>query len=584
MLLVNIPLNRYYALLSAYIAPHGKRFALLAILLLSSIGLQLFIPQLTRQFIDLALEGEAVERLVIAAAYFILLALGQQLFSIAAVYVGENLAWLATNELREKLTRHALSLDMTYHNDTNPGAMIERIDGDVVNLSNFFSQLVIQIFGNILLLLGIVAVLFREDWRLGIGFSAFAVAMLFVLNLVRNVGIEPLKKWRDAMTNLMGFIEERLAGTEDIRSSGAVSFVLMQLNKFQYEVRSSQQVAWRSFIIIHGTAGFLMMGGIAASVYAGYTLFQAGLLTVGTVYLVIRYVELLGRPIRELTQQMENLQTVGASMERVEELLAIQPQIKDGKGKIIPEAAISVAFENVIFSYKDDEPVLNCVSFRLEEGNIMGLLGRTGSGKTTIARLLFRLYEQQEGAIKLGDVDIRDATLGQLRQRVAMVTQDVQLFEASIRDNLTFFNRSIDDSRLLSVIEELELKDWFDSLPNGLDTVLETGGRSLSAGEAQLLAFTRVFLRDPGLVILDEASSRLDPATEQLIERAITKLLKGRTGIIIAHRLGTVERAEQILILDDGEILEHGNRSLLASDKASRFYHLLKTGLEEVLV
>jgi ATP-binding cassette subfamily B protein len=212
------------------------------------------------------------------------------------------------------------------------------------------------------------------------------------------------------------------------------------------------------------------------------------------------------------------------------------------------------------------------------------LLGRTGSGKTTIARLLFHLYEQQEGAIKLGGVDIREANLQQLRQRVAMVTQDVQLFEASIRDNLTFFNRSIPDSRLMEVIEELELKDWFDRLPDGLDTVLETGGRSLSAGEAQLLAFTRIFLRDPGLVILDEASSRLDPATEQLIERAITKLLKGRTGLIIAHRLGTVERAEQILILQDGEILETGNRHALASDKDSRFYHLLKTGLEEVLV
>jgi ATP-binding cassette, subfamily B, bacterial len=583
MLLVNIPLNRYYVLLADYISPHRIRFALLAALLLLSIGLQLYIPQLAREFIDLARAGEVVERLIFAAAVFIVLSLGQQVFAIAAVYVGENVAWLATNELRERLTRHALSLDMSYHNDTNPGAMIERIDGDIVQLSNFFSQLVIQIFGNILLLLGIVLVLFREDWRLGSGFAGFAVTMLFVLNLVRNVGVEPLKKWREAMTNLMGFIEERLAGTEDIRSSGAVSFVLMQLNKFQYEVRSQQQVAWRSFVIIHGTAGFLMTAGIAIAVYSSYSLFQADLLSVGTVFLVIRYVDLLGRPIRELTQQMENLQTVGASMERVEELLNIQPQIKDGSGSI-PEGSLSVEFDNVVFSYKEDEPVLKCVSFELEAGKIMGLLGRTGSGKTTIARLLFHLYEQQEGAIRLGGVDIREAKLSQLRQRVAMVTQDVQLFEASIRDNLTFFNRSIPDSQLMHVIEELELKEWFDKLPNGLDTVLETGGRSLSAGEAQLLAFTRVFLRDPGLVILDEASSRLDPATEQLIERAITKLLKGRTGLIIAHRLGTVERAEQILILEDGEILETGNRHALASDKDSRFYHLLKTGLEEVLV
>jgi ATP-binding cassette, subfamily B, bacterial len=581
--MVNISLKRYYALLADYIAPHRVRFGLLSILLLISIGLQIFIPQLARRFIDLALAGEAVTQLVWAAAFFILLALGQQLFSIAAVYVGENVAWLATNELRERLTRHSLHLDMQYHNDTNPGAMIERIDGDVVQLSNFFSQLVIRIFGNILLLIGIIVVLSIEDWRLGLGFGVFAMTMLFVLNLVRGIGVEPLKTWRDAMTNLMGFIEERLAGTEDIRSSGAVSFVLSQLNKFQYEVRTTQQIAWKTFVVIHGTAGFLMAGGVALAIYSSYSLFQAGLMTVGTVYLVINYVNLLGRPIHELSQQVESLQTVGASMERLEDLLAIQPQIKDGTGRAIPDGVLSVDFEAVRFAY-EDEPVLKGVSFSLEAGKILGLLGRTGSGKTTIARLLFHLYEQQSGSIQLGNIDIREAKLAQLRQRVAMVTQDVQLFEASIRDNLTFFDRSIPDARLLAVIEELELKDWFDMLPNGLDTVLETGGRSLSAGEAQLLAFTRVFLRDPGLVILDEASSRLDPATEQLIERAITRLLAGRTGIIIAHRLGTVERAQQILILEDGAILEHGYRAALASDKESRFYHLLQTGLEEVLV
>ena len=171
-----------------------------------------------------------------------------------------------------------------------------------------------------------------------------------------------------------------------------------------------------------------------------------------------------------------------------------------------------------------------------------------------------------------------------LRQRVALVTQDVQLFQASVRDNITFFNRSISDDRILEVIGELGLEDWLKALPKGLDTRLETGGRSISAGEAQLLAFTRVFLRDPGLVILDEASSRLDPATEQLIERAIDRLLYNRSAIIIAHRLGTIHRTNEIMILDNGRIIEYGNRELLAADPASRFYGLLRTGMEEVLV
>jgi ABC-type multidrug transport system fused ATPase/permease subunit len=170
-----------------------------------------------------------------------------------------------------------------------------------------------------------------------------------------------------------------------------------------------------------------------------------------------------------------------------------------------------------------------------------------------------------------------------LRQRVALVTQDVQLFQASVRDNLTFFNRDIPDERILAVIDDLELREWLQSLPAGLDTRLETGGRSLSAGEGQLLAMARVFLRDPGLVILDEASSRLDPATEQRIERAIDKLLRNRSALIIAHRLGTVQRADTIMILEEGQVVESGQREWLAQDPESRFAGLLRTGLEEVL-
>jgi ATP-binding cassette, subfamily B, bacterial len=180
-------------------------------------------------------------------------------------------------------------------------------------------------------------------------------------------------------------------------------------------------------------------------------------------------------------------------------------------------------------------------------------------------------------------VDVRNARLEMLRRNIAIVTQDVQLFRASVRDNLTFFDRSISDEEILATLSELELADWLRSLPQGLDTELDTGSRSLSAGEAQLLAFTRVFLRDPGLVILDEASSRLDPATEQRLERAIDKLLQNRTAIIIAHRLGTVHRADEIMILEGGQASEYGDRRQLAADPNSRFYKLLQTGLEEVL-
>jgi len=236
------------------------------------------------------------------------------------------------------------------------------------------------------------------------------------------------------------------------------------------------------------------------------------------------------------------------------------------------------------------EIVLHDLSFILEPGKVLGLLGRTGSGKTTLTRLLFRFYDPDDGIISISaddlpsQIDIRQLPLEILRKKVGMVTQNIQLFNASVRDNLTFFDNSVPDAEIEQVIDELGLNKWFDSLSDGLDTLLESGGGSLSAGEAQLLAFTRIFLTDPGLVVLDEASSRLDPATEALIERAIERLVTGRTAIIIAHRLGTVQRADKIMILNQGRIEEYGDREDLANDPNSKFNDLLKTGLEKVLV
>jgi ATP-binding cassette subfamily B protein len=223
------------------------------------------------------------------------------------------------------------------------------------------------------------------------------------------------------------------------------------------------------------------------------------------------------------------------------------------------------------------------VAFAVAPGRVIGVLGRSGSGKTTLARLLTRLYDPEQGSVRLGGVAAADVDELDLRARVGMVTQDVQLFQASIRDNLTFFDPTISTEQIAAALETLGLEDWVGSLPNGLDTRLEAGGAGLSAGQAQLLAFTRIFLRRPGLVILDEASSRLDPATETLIERAVDRLLEDRTGFIIAHRLATVTRADDILILEDGEVVEVGRRTDLAADPTSRFARLLEAGMEEVL-
>ena len=580
---MNLSFKSYWNLLSDHIRPQKGRFILLAALLFGSIGLRIFAPQIMRRFIDSALAGEALSTLMWTAIAFIGIALIQQAVAVSVTYLGENVAWTATNDLRAELAEHALHLDMKFHNDHTPGELIERIDGDVTELATFFSQFALNLIANGLLLVGILVALFLEDWRAGLAFAVYSILTIFVLGRLKDIAVPHQKARREADAQIFGFIEEQLAGTEDIRSSGAVDYSIRELFRLQGIKLTHDRKAHFKRWIIENAMGFALTTGNLLAISSGYWLFSAGLVTIGTVYLFVHYINLLEEPFWAMTHEIESFQTIGACVERLTEFRNFKAEVISGVGVEIPARPLELTFEDVTFSYNGEDTVINGLSFDLRAGSVLGLLGRTGSGKTTLGRLIFRLYDVNAGSIKVNGADLRDAHIETLRRNIAIVTQDVQLFRASIRDNLTFFDRTISDEKIIATLEELELGDWYQNLPKGLDTELETGSRSLSAGEAQLLAFTRVFLRNPGLVILDEASSRLDPATEQKLERAIDKLLKNRTAIIIAHRLDTIERADNVMILDKGKVSEYGNRKELAADLNSRFYQLLQTGMEEVL-
>jgi ABC-type multidrug transport system fused ATPase/permease subunit len=619
---VKIPLKQYWNLLVNYLKPQWSMSLLLAVLLFGNIGLQLVNPQIMRSFIDAAKEGSAIDTLWQSALFFMGVALAQQIVSVLATYISENVGWTATNALRADVAEHCIYLDMSFHNARTPGEMIERIDGDINALSNFFSQFMIQVFGNALLLIGVLVLLFREDWRVGIALSVFAAIALVALWRMRDMASPHWKAEREASAEQFGFLEERLAGTEDIRSSGAKPYVMRRFFDLMRNLMQKTLKAILMFNIMINLMQCLFAVSNAVAFAMSAYLFTQGTITIGTVYIIFHYSNMLMMPVNRITRQMQNLQQAGASITRIRELLDTESKIeKTMLSGRIAEGALAVEFEGVSFGYDDaqtkepeeaegkkdkdkqsaavpDTPdeevqeaekeiVLHDISFTIPPGTILGLLGRTGSGKTTLTRLIFRLYDPDEGTIRLGHdgavADIREVPLLDLRQRVGMVTQNIQLFHATVRDNLTFFDEDIPDERILQVIHDLGLGDWYASLSDGLDTELESGGGGLSAGEQQLLAFTRIFLKDPGLVILDEASSRLDPATEHLIERAVDKLVQGRTAIVIAHRLGTVQRADEIMILENGHIREYGDRAKLANDPNSRFYSLLQTGMEEVL-
>jgi len=608
-----ITLREYANFLKRFLRQRMHLVTVLGIALLINIGLQLFNPQILRVFIDNALAGAEISILTRMALLFIAIAMVHQLVNVFVVYVTENLGWATTNDLRLDLARHTLGLDMSFHTAHTPGEMIERIDGDVMALSNFFSQFILQVFGNMLLVIGVLIVLIREDWRVSLSLTTFVVITIAVLLRLADIAVSSWELERQSSANLFGFLEERLSGTEDIRSNNAMPYVLDRFYRLTRDLmRKTLRAGLRWSVWMNTTWVLFAVGNAVALVVSAY-LYKTNAITLGSVFMIVYYSNMINWPLERITQQFQDLQRAGASLVRIMRIQTIESKIP-GEGDYsvsndtyLLRGPLGVHFEEVTFGYGDSiasapdgaasspeetpvekEMVLRDINFQLRPGRILGLLGRTGSGKTTLTRLLFRLYDPDQGQICLSSdgrvLNIRQLSIPELRRSVGMVTQNIQLFHATVRENLTFFDTNIPDDQILEAIQGLGLWHWYESLPAGLDTELESGGGGLSAGEAQLLAFTRIFLRNPGLVILDEATSRLDPATEMLIERAVDKLVRDRTAIVVAHRLGTVQRADDILILEDGAIIEYGERLQLVGDPDSQFYHLLETGLEEVLV
>ena len=581
-----IPVRAYMNLLRQYLRPLKGQVGLLALVVVIDIALQLINPQLIRRFIDGAVGGADASALIPIAAWFMVIAIVQQGMAVWSTYLAEDVGWSATNNLRADLADHVVRLDLGFHKAHSPGELIERIDGDVTNLSNFFSAMTLKVIGNGLLIGGVLVLLFRESWVVGASVTCFTAVALYAMGRLHAVAVPWWKAVRGASAEFYGFVGEQVEGTEDITSNGAAAFMQQRFASMLARWLPLEVRGWMGFALLWSTN--IVLYGLSLTIVFGLGswLFGVGTLTIGSVYLIFHYTEMVRRPIEQIRSQMEDLQRAGAAIARIEELLATENRLRPAGSGELSRGALPVSFQDVTFSYQDedgDQPVLRNVSFDVAPGRIVGLLGRTGSGKSTIARLITRLYEPQGGSVEVGERATWDVPLAGLRDRVGMVTQEVQLFRATVRDNLTFFDDSIDDHRILEVIARLELEEWLESLPDGLDTMLESGSGGLSAGQSQLLAFCRIFLADPGVVVLDEASARLDPATEQLIERAVDHLLEDRTGLIIAHRLHTVTRADDILVLEDGEVLEFGERAVLEADPNSRFSQLLATGLEEVL-
>lgn len=576
--------GRAWALIRPYAAQHRGRAARLGGMLLAAAVLQVANPQLVRYYIDRVVSGTRTGPLVAAAVAYLVVAAVIQAVRVRAAYLGESLAWDMTNALRADLARHCLRLDHRFHKDHSPGELIERVDGDVTTVATFLSSAFFVIVSNLVLVLGIFVSLFVTDWRIGCVLLGYAACALGALLLVRGIALGAWDRVRASSAGMFGFLGERLAGVEDLRTSRAEGYVLDRLSGLNDEMLRNQRTAMvRSgliFTVMHGLYLFGYGGALALGAY----LYARGMTSLGTVYLVISYTNFIYMPLNEVRAQIQDMQRAMAGIKRVRELFDAAPSVVDGPGLRLPAGPPSVELRGVSFRYGPDAPwALRDVSLTLAPGEVLGVMGRTGSGKTTLARLLGRMDDPTEGAVLVGGRELTLAGSADLGRLLGVVTQDVQILRGTVYENITLYDDTVDRGRVERTVERLGLSGWLATLPDGLDTELTSGQASLSAGEAQLLAVCRVFLRDPGVVLLDEVSSRLDAETERLLESALTGLLAGRTGVVIGHRVSTVDRADRIVFLEDGRIVEAGDRSGLLADTGSRLSRLVASTRQEIV-
>lgn len=535
-------------------------------------------PLLVKSFVDRARAGAGAAGLVVLAGAYLGVALASQGLAVAATWLGTRLAWRVCDRIRADVAAHLLSLDYAWLSRRTPGELIQRADDDITGMSQFYAQVVLQVVAGLMLMVGVVAVVWSQSWLAGIVLAAFVVVAIVVMHRAQAASVPSGVADRQATAELLGAVEERLAGLDDLRANGGGEHAR---RRFHEQSASAYRVAVRA-VLAAGTGMSVVYltfaVGTAALLAVGIWLYHHHEVTLGTLFLLFQSMQLVRVALQKTADQLRDVQRAGGGAGRIGELLALRPRMTFGPECSPVERPAEVVLRDVGFAYQDGPPVLSGIDIDVPAGSVLGVVGRTGSGKTTIARLLARLYDPVSGSVAVGGVDLRRLSAPALRRTVGFVTQDVQLFRSSVRDNLTMFGGEEGDDDLVAVLEALDLGAWLERLPDGLDTVLGPGAVGLSAGEAQLLALGRVLLADPAVVVLDEASSRLDPMTEARIDRAVGRLLLGRTGVVIAHRPHTLERADTVVVVDRGRMVEWGRRVDLEADARSRFGRLVAAG------
>ena len=508
---------------------------------------------------------EALRLLVLLLLGAVLLRLGLQgiqTFNVQAV--GQRL----TARIRNDLFAHAMALSLRFHDRTPVGKLLTRLTSDVDALAEVFGSGAVGVLADLVTLMVIAGTMLSIEWRLGLLLLAaqvpVVVGMLWLQQRYRRANY----RVREELSQLNADLQENLQGLEVVQMfrREAVNSARFAATTDQYRRAVTGTILYDS--AISAFIEWVALIAVAAVLALGGTMVSAGALGLGTLTTFILFSQRLFDPLRQLAERFTQIQGGLTAVERIGELLEQPIEIHDLPKEQRSRAALQlgsalhtageVTFEHVSFAYRADEPILTDLSFRIAPGEHVALVGPTGSGKTTVIRLLCRLYEPQQGRILLDGVDIRELPLATLRRQLGVVLQDTFLFSGTVADNLRL-DADISSDELRQLTRDLGLSSLVSRLPDGLATELRERGGNLSSGERQLLAVARVAIRDPSVLVMDEATAFMDPSTEATLQADLERLLQRRTAIVIAHRLATVEAADRILVLRRGRLIEQGS-------------------------
>jgi ATP-binding cassette subfamily B protein len=557
--------SRLVRRLAAYVRPYRGLVLLSLLLLFAGSVAQLAQPYLIKLAIDGPIREGRMDRLVVPAGLFVLTLVADFLLGFFQIYVLERTGQNVVFDIRNHVFAHLQRLPSSFFDRTPVGRLMTRVTTDVESLNEAFTSGLVLILADLVKLLGIVAILLWMDWRLALVTFAILPPMLVVSWFIRIRVRDAYREIRRMVARLNSFLQENVVGMRLVQLFSRERKSMEEFGELNREHRDAQLDGVFYESVFSAVAELIGSVAIAAIVWAGGGRLLGGAITFGTLVAFIEYAGRFFRPVQELSQRYTIMQAAMASSERIFNLLDTPSTIVSSPTarRIDRRPRGEIAFENVTFGYQEGLPVLHDVSFRIRPGERVAVVGWTGSGKTTLIRLLVRLYDVGSGRITLDGTDVRHLDVHDLRRAVGVVLQDHFLFAGTVENNISLGDPRIDSLRVRRAAAAVGADLFLSRLPAGYGEIVRERGSNFSVGEKQLLSFARAIAFDAPVLVLDEATSSVDTATEHRIEKALQTILHGRTSIVIAHRLSTVRAADRILVLHHGRVREEGTHDEL---------------------